>query len=159
MKMTLRGLKEVQKMMKDLPRGTRIVGMRAIAEYIIGNEQHGLKHEPQRVIHGAGNPYQWQTEKQRRAYFATDGFGTGIPYTRTHNMVDSYTYSESNSNWTMVKIENYSPVFDFVQGEYQQRGHIADGWRKVMDIISTNINGAIQAAQRAVDKLVKKLGL
>lgn len=28
-------------------------------------------------------PVQWDSEKQRRAFFATDGFGKGIPYTRT----------------------------------------------------------------------------
>jgi len=27
-------------------------------------------------------PIQWTSEKQRRAYFATDGFGKGIPYKR-----------------------------------------------------------------------------
>jgi hypothetical protein len=28
-------------------------------------------------------PVQWDSERQRRAYFATDGFGHGIPYKRT----------------------------------------------------------------------------
>src|SRR3972149_8428153 len=28
-------------------------------------------------------PVRWDSEKQRRAYFATDGFGAGIPYSRT----------------------------------------------------------------------------
>jgi hypothetical protein len=31
-------------------------------------------------------PIQWDTERQRRAYFATNGFGAGIPYKRTHAM-------------------------------------------------------------------------
>lgn len=31
-------------------------------------------------------PIQWDTEKQRRAFFATNGFGQGIPYRRTHAM-------------------------------------------------------------------------
>lgn len=29
-------------------------------------------------------PINWDSEKQRRAYFATDGFGAGIPYRRTN---------------------------------------------------------------------------
>lgn len=29
-------------------------------------------------------PVQWDTERQRRAFFATNGFGAGIPYRRTH---------------------------------------------------------------------------
>lgn len=30
-------------------------------------------------------PIQWDSEKQRRAFFATNGFGHGIPYNRTGN--------------------------------------------------------------------------
>jgi hypothetical protein len=33
-------------------------------------------------------PIQWDSERQKRAYFATGGFGSGIPYQRT----GSYTY-------------------------------------------------------------------
>lgn len=29
-------------------------------------------------------PVQWDSERQRRAFFATNGFGRGIPYRRTH---------------------------------------------------------------------------
>jgi hypothetical protein len=29
-------------------------------------------------------PVQWDSERQRRAFFATNGFGKGIPYQRTH---------------------------------------------------------------------------
>lgn len=31
-------------------------------------------------------PIQWDSERQKRAYFATNGFGAGIPYRRTHAM-------------------------------------------------------------------------
>lgn len=31
-------------------------------------------------------PIQWDSERQRRAFFATNGFGKGIPYRRTHAM-------------------------------------------------------------------------
>ena len=34
-------------------------------------------------------PIQWDTERQRRAFFATNGFGQGIPYKRTHAMVNN----------------------------------------------------------------------
>lgn len=30
-------------------------------------------------------PVTWDSERQRRAYFATNGFGAGIPYSRTGN--------------------------------------------------------------------------
>jgi len=35
-------------------------------------------------------PVQWDSEKQRRAFFATNGFGKGIPYTRNGGYERSY---------------------------------------------------------------------
>jgi hypothetical protein len=146
-KFNVRGVKEVQAMLSKLPRGVKIAAMRAFNEYIIGDENHGLKHEPARVMHGPGNPYIWQSEKQRKAFFATDGFGGGIPTERTHEGVNSWTMTEVDSNWTMVKIEGGNA---FVQGDWQQKGHAADGWRKYGDILKTNMAGAMQKARDAV---------
>lgn len=155
MKASLRGYEKLKAFLAELPRGTKIAAMRAAAEYFVGDEQHGLKHNPERVNHGPENPYEWQSEKQRRAYFATDGFGGGIPYRRTGSLSDGWSFSEQDSNWTMVKLENPVSYGQFVQGVNIQRGHIADGWRKYGDIILTNMKGAIQAAQRAVDEYIK----
>jgi hypothetical protein len=33
------------------------------------------------------HPIQWDSERQRRAFFATNGFGQGIPYQRTGRMI------------------------------------------------------------------------
>lgn len=35
-------------------------------------------------------PVKWDSERQRRAYFATDGFGHGIPYRRAGKLSDSW---------------------------------------------------------------------
>lgn len=35
-------------------------------------------------------PVHWDSEKQRRAYFATDGFGEGIPYRRTYKRPNAW---------------------------------------------------------------------
>ena len=149
-KFSLRNAKRVQDYLKSLPRGVKIAAMRAIAEYIIGDESRGLKHYPMRVEHDENNPYKWQSEKQRKAYFATNGFGAGIPYQRTDNLKNSWSYKEANSNWTMVKIENSAPYAGFVQGNQIQRGHIADKWRKFADVVKSNLAGAIRHANAEV---------
>lgn len=154
-KFSVRGLKELQDYLHSLPRGVRIAAMRAFSEYVVGDESHGLKHEPSQKTHGPDNPYQWQSEKQRKAFFATDGFGQGIPTVRTHEGVNSWTVIEKDSNWTQVKIEGGNK---FVQGEWQQRGHAADGWRKYTDIIKTNMTGALRAANVAVQAWLRKKG-
>lgn len=157
-KIEVRGIKEVQDFLKSLPRGTIRAALKAAAEYLLGNDQRGLKRQPPRVQHGPGNPYQWQSEKQRRAFFATDGFGGGIPYRRTGK----------SKNWTVrtlrrgyqARIENKDAggYMDFVQGKWQQRGHIKDGWRKLTDIISTNVRGMMRAAQLAANRFLKDKG-
>jgi hypothetical protein len=40
-------------------------------------------------------PIDWDSERQRRAFFATNGFGRGIPYKRT----DRYRYG-----WTLERV-------------------------------------------------------
>ena len=57
-KSSVRNVKRVQDFLKSLPRGVRIAAMRAIAEYIIGDDSRGLKHYPMRVQHDKDNPYQ-----------------------------------------------------------------------------------------------------
>jgi hypothetical protein len=148
---SMRGQEKIKAYLETLPRGVKIAAMEAFSQYMIGDETHGLKYNPPRVEHGPDNPYKWQTEKQRRAFFATDGFGRGIPTERTGETTNAWMMTTKDSNWTQVKIENDSPGAFFVQGDGQQRGHKADGWRKVADIIKTNTAGAMQKAFKAVN--------
>ena len=158
MKTSLRGNEEIKKYISTVGRGMKIAAMRAIGEYLLGDDRHGLRHNPARVNHGEGNPYKWQSEKQRRAYFATDGFGGGIPYQRTGNLANAWTMEEANSDWNTVKLTNSSEYGQYVQGDSIQDGHKADGWRIMADVIKTNIAGAIRAGQQAVDRLIKSKG-
>lgn len=149
-KISMRGQKEIIDFLSILPRGVKIAAMSAYAEYLIGDESHGLKYNPPRVTHDADNPYLWQSEKQRRAFFATDGFGGGIPHERTGETTNAWTLQVKDSNWTSAKIVNDSPGAYWVQGEGQQRGHKADGWRRDVAIIASNAAGAMSKAIAAV---------
>lgn len=46
----------------------------------IKNIRHRMMEEGRPVTY----PVRWDSERQRRAYFASNGFGRGIPYRRTH---------------------------------------------------------------------------
>jgi len=150
----IRGVEEIQAFLRTVPRGTIRVAIDAIADYLLGNERRGLKHSPPRVQHGPGNPYKWQSEKQRRAYFATDGFGGGILYRRTGKMAESWQKRATNDGYRM-SLKNASSYAQYVQGDRQQTGHAADKWRKVAAIISTNMTGAMRAANQAVERWLK----
>ncbi|PJF38481.1 MAG: hypothetical protein CUN54_10770, partial [Phototrophicales bacterium] len=89
-------------------------------------------------------PIEWTSERQRRAYFATDGFGAGIPYKRT---------GETDAGWEMeikiigravkVIIENNSPAAPWVYGSlakrgfkrFQQRFHEITGWPTAQPVV------------------------
>jgi hypothetical protein len=151
----MRGAEELNKFLKALPRGTMKDAIKAMADYMIGDDSHGLKHYPSRVHHGPGNPYKWQSDKQRRAYFASNGFGSGIPYSRTNKLRDNWTQSVDPYRKTLFNRLNYAR---YVMGGDQQRGHKADGWRKMAKVIEDNIKGGMRAATQAVARWIKNKG-
>lgn len=154
---TIKGIRKFEQLrdyISELPRHIRGLATRDAAIYLIGNTRRGLQHYPNRVEHGADNPYQWQSEKQRRAYFASNGFGKGIPYNRSYDLRAGWTYIEKGVN---TQIVNDVPYAGFVMGdEGQQVGHRADGWRKIADIIKTNINGMIAEVDKAIQRYINK---
>lgn len=85
-----------------------------------------LQREPGAVSY----PVQWTSEKQRRAFFATKGFGKGIPYRRTHQLAQGYRviYQRVGNSLTQLTVENDAAALRYVKGADQQRMHIATGW-------------------------------
>ena len=76
-------------------------------------------------------PAIWKSARQLRAYFATNGFGAGIPYRRTGQLLDSWHVTHDGADGEgVVTIENTSPAARFVIGKDQQPQHIATGWRR-----------------------------
>lgn len=154
-KFRITGIEDVKAFISSLPRGVKMAASRAFAEYVIGNSSHGLKHEPVRITHDENNPYIWQSEKQRKAFFASDGFGAGIPTQRTGEMSAAWSYTESNSDWGRVNIINDSGYAGFVMGNAQQDGHKQDGWRYYLDVVQSNMAGAMRSALSEVNKWLK----
>jgi hypothetical protein len=151
----LRGAEEVNAFLKALPHGSMKAAVAAMAKYMIGDDYHGLRHYPARVHHGPGNPYKWQSDKQRRAYFATDGFGKGIPYRRSGKLKEGWRSSADPYRKTLF---NRVPYSQYVMGNRQQLGHLADKWRRIKQVMATNIKGGMAAATKAVALWIKSKG-
>jgi len=149
------GVEEVTAWIKSLPRGVKAAGMRAISEYIIGDERHGLRHDVSyRYISRkqAYPPTGWQSDKQRRYVMWAIKSGV-IKIGRKHDPTHyskSWNWKQENSQWDRTDITGKLP-FD----RFPSRHNILGGWRHYMDVISTNMVGAMQAGQRAVNKLLK----
>jgi hypothetical protein len=91
-------------------------------------------------------PFKWKSIKQRKAFFATNGFGGGIPYKRTHKLANSWhtsfkLVSNREAEW---QVSNDDPAAQFVQGRYAQPGHI-DRWIQI-DSIEPELNSRVENA-------------
>lgn len=84
-------------------------------------------------------PIEWTSEKQRKAYFASDGFGKGIPYQRTGKASKSWfvngVYKDGGFN---ASIGSSWPKAKYVYGQLSikdtstkpmQRFHKITGWQ------------------------------
>lgn len=95
-----------------------------------------LEQEPGRVRY----PIQWTSERQRRAFFATNGFGGGIPYRRKHKLSSAWMVEVRGA---AIVIENPSTASKFVYGSlatnrsaalrFKQRFHSNTGWYTATD--------------------------
>lgn len=82
-------------------------------------------------------PIVWQTERQRRAFFATNGFGRGIPTQRSGKLAQSWSVQQTNTNsGGSVSFDNGAKYATYVQGDIMQNMHIASGYHNVDDGVS-----------------------
>ena len=74
-------------------------------------------------------PLRWKSQKQRRAFFATNGFDGGIPYKRTGAMMQLW-FVETEGSLTSgeMDIVNASASATYIIGEDQQPYHEDIGW-------------------------------
>lgn len=151
----VRGLDAVKEFISSLPRRVRGVATEAMAEYFIGNGRHGLKRYPpyKYVTRKAAYGQTFQSDKQRRYVMARIREGTidpGAPH-RTGNYQRGWQMENSG---VKTQIVNAVPYAQYVGGDNQARLNEKVGWRVWSDIIATNFRGAVQAAERAVGKML-----
>lgn len=82
-------------------------------------------------------PLRWASERQRRAFFATDGFGGGIPYQRTNRLINSYdVILTDTASGAILSLTNSDPKAQFVVGDRAQPFHLDTGWIQIANVIS-----------------------
>lgn len=81
-------------------------------------------------------PLRWTSKKQQKAWFATKGFGSGIPYKRTGTLEKTWRLDIANptQNARIYSMENTTPSAKFVIGKGgkdgdQQQFHRDIGWK------------------------------
>jgi hypothetical protein len=116
-------------------------------------------------------PIRWSSERQRRAFFASDGFGRGIPTKRSHAMSQAWQVSVNVEQITrfqvftntliaflarfkvadaptpppptiIVDVSNPVSYTRYVEGKDQQGFHKDTGWLYAPDVINTGFQQA-----------------
>jgi hypothetical protein len=77
----------------------------------------------------------WKSERQRRAYFASNGFGGGIPYRRNHRVARGWRVVVISAARAEIAVENSERAARFVEGDDAQPMHLATGWPQSAPII------------------------
>ena len=110
----------------------------------------GMKKYPGSVA----RPIEWEDphgdDRQRKAFFARDGFGGGIPHRRTGEFFRAFdVLSNRRDGW--VKIFNTADFAKYIIGDRQQKFHKNTGYRKLESYEPEALKGAIPVASRALE--------
>lgn len=79
------------------------------------------------------SPVAWDSEKQRRAFFASDGFGQGIPYHRTGAYERSWTVKKETSGAVLMAPSPAAAIGGFPAG-WQSSIH-RDRWNNLTKVL------------------------
>jgi hypothetical protein len=172
-KITSRGIPELVAWLKTIQGEARDQAAKFVANYLIGDSNHGLMHEPyyKYVNRAAGFPglggfvdvtgYKvpvgYVSKKQHRYVMAMIAQGKIRPGqdNRTHDLANSWRYSAQGSNY---KITTDVPYAKYVVGGQQTRMHGLIGWRTMAQNAKDNMMGAYRYANAQLKKwlLTKK---
>lgn len=80
-------------------------------------------------------PIRWKTQRQRRAFFATDGFGKGIPTRRDGTLLRGWrVIYDRTADGGVLRLVNLVGYMRFVQGSDPQPFHLDTGWVQRRDV-------------------------
>jgi len=166
----VKGMEGVQAFLKKIPLGIKTAAGRTIAEYLVGDASHGLKHEPyykyvnRQAGFGAHGGYMssdgyvpvgYVSAKQHRYVMAAIADGKIKPGqdNRTHDLSNSWRVTGEAPRYAISGGTTYA---EYVMGDTKQtQMHNLIGWRRIGQNISDNINGAFRKALQVVNRWIE----
>lgn len=152
------GLDQVQAQFQQAPQATDRAIRRDIVPYARhfvdtrlrvepGVPQSPLRWTPSRHPEDRGkrpNTVWGYYSRQKAAYFATNGFGAGIPYHRQHRLIRGWhVIGDYRGGFGGIRVTHDSRISLFVVGKWQQRYHQDTGWPQVaseLQVLSVELN-------------------
>ena len=130
-----------------------------------GDPVHPIRWTPSRHPEDRAKPpnTRWgYYSRQKAAYFATNGFGAGIPYTRQHTLVrEWHVIGDYEAGFGGITVRNDSRVAIYVYGQWQQLFHALTGWPSAgsqLQILSLELNDRLWLAVQRIGDLIAQGG-
>jgi hypothetical protein len=103
-------------------------------------------------------PINWVSIKQRKAFFATKGFGRGIPSVRTHAYERSWVVVRTDHGY---RLENQSEGAKFIGGDAYGEGQSpihAGRWPLFRAVAEQEIEGLDEDVQKEIRLAIRRHG-
>lgn len=162
-KVSVRGIDQLKKFFAELTPAARKEAVKGASVYLVGNDQHGLKHYPsyKYVTRKKAYGQTFSSDKQRRYVMAMIREGKITPGSpsRDGTLKAGWAYKAQGGGYGM-SVYNSVPYAHFVMGDAgQARQPGMVGWRKLMAVVESNLNGMMKAANEAVNRWLKGRGM
>jgi len=139
---------EIKQKIQQLPDAAADEGVETANEYIINIERnYAPSHK--------GEPFQWSSDRQRRAAFANMRAQGGPPYSRTQTLAKGW--KTVGSGRTQI-VANEVPYAKFVK-DPPIPGHAAREWTSIAQDMVTHLDKILAKFSEGVRKGIKKVGL
>ena len=139
---------EIRQKIKDLPAAAADEGVETANVYILDIERaYAPSHK--------GEPFQWTSDKQRRAAFAKMREQGGPPYSRTQTLRKGWKAVGSGRNQIVV---NQVPYAQYVK-DPPIPGHARREWTSISQDVVTHLSKILAKFAEGVRKGIKKVGL
>lgn len=161
-KVSVKGFDDIRRFLAELPKEIKRVAEKAVGEFLIGDERHGLKHyPPYRHVpfeDGAG----WSTDpekkrRQQRWLFAAIRDGRVTPGMSASNgyMRDAWSYKQRGNVWYIENDVKHTKWLVGTGEPNTQTVHAQrQGWREIPKIVQDNLKGAFRHAIAEVKKFI-----
>lgn len=153
----IRNIEKVQAFLKTVPRGGMKIAIIAVVEYIIGDDRHGLKHDDpygqttRQAVYGRS----FESPEQQAYVMSRIKSGEIKTGQRQHVPTDAskgYGYKSTNDGYGAT-IENEKP-----SAYWSREWGGWKNWRSVIEVVNSNIKGAMRSATSKVNQYFREKG-
>jgi hypothetical protein len=103
----------------------------------------------------SGSPFTWSSDKQRKAFFASNGFGRGIPTVRKYTLVSEGKFTVNKN--LMIEFDFPSPYKYVISPSSQIIGHNKRGWKVLPAFIRSKSAGIVKAFKNGANQAWKEM--